>query len=233
MPRALYLNQNNNWRKVTTPYVKDAGIWKPVINGYINQNGTWKIFYGPPGIQVFNIPGIYIFTVPFGINSITADIVGGGGSGGGGEYNSDDGFYRSGGGGGSGGYLSNTYTVTSQEVISITVGAGAPANPYLYSYYSGGGYHVLTQDGYDGDSSSISSASIGSIIATGGGHGISAKCTNSIRSGAGGTAGTPGGKDGTVSTGGDNGFGKGAGGDGGGSTSIGLAGGDGAVIISW
>ena len=207
-------------------------LW-PAVNPAGNPGTPGSGNAGISSLGSFIVPGTYSFTIPAGITSINISVIGGGGSGGGGGYNTDDHIYLSGGGGGSGGYMSHSYTVTSGEVISIIVGAGALANPYRYAYASGGGYHVITQDGYDGNPSSATSTTIGTLIATAGGHGISGQATGSIRAGAGGAKGLPNGVDGAVTAGGNNGSGYGSGGDGGGSTSIGAAGKDGAVIITW
>jgi hypothetical protein len=58
------------------------------------------------------------FTVPNGVTTVRATVVGGGGGGGG-----SDGTYAAA-GGGAGGFASGTFTVTPGSSISVTVGAG-------------------------------------------------------------------------------------------------------------
>jgi hypothetical protein len=64
------------------------------------------------------VPGTYSFTIPRGVTSIRAQGIAGGGAGGsGGQYGN--------GGGGSGGYLPTTsVSVTSGQIITVTVGQG-------------------------------------------------------------------------------------------------------------
>ena len=58
------------------------------------------------------------FTVPAGVTTVRAHVLGGGGGGGGGNAS-----YAAA-GGGSGGYACGTFTVTPGEVVAVTVGAG-------------------------------------------------------------------------------------------------------------
>ncbi len=63
-------------------WVKDAGTWKAVQKGLITVNNIGRQFY-PDTIptEVYSVPGSYTYTVPAGVSSINAVIVGGGGGG--------------------------------------------------------------------------------------------------------------------------------------------------------
>ena len=163
------------------------------------------------------------FTVPAGVTSITATIIGGGGGGGGTEGRGDN---RAGGGGGSGGYSVGTYTVTPGSVITVTVGRGGAPGTFAFNYNytcnSWGtdpdtgssvclAYDITpsymcstagstgTRDGAAGTGSSISSVD-GSVSVTGGGGGTGSGSTDPNWSSGGdncgglpGAGGTPGG----------------------------------------
>lgn len=79
--------------------------------------------------QEYTTPGSYTFTVPAGVTSVRAIVIGGGGSGGrcGSSYG--------GGGGGGGGFAMGVYSVTPGQAIPVTVGIGGPG----YNTYGNGG----------------------------------------------------------------------------------------------
>lgn len=64
--------------------------------------------------QTYTTPGIYTFTVPASVTSITVEVVGGGGQGGGNGT----------GGGGGGGYAMGVYNVTPSSTLAVKVGSG-------------------------------------------------------------------------------------------------------------
>lgn len=116
--------------------------------------------------------GTEIFTVPFGVTSVTVQIWGGGAGGGGSTSNESGGS-----GGGGGGYTTRTFPVTAGESITYTVGIGGIAGT------SGG---VV---GGNGDTTSLShSSSSTAMTATGGTGGNYNKGT--VGSGGSGTGGT-------------------------------------------
>ena len=80
----------------------------------------------PHGIEAFTNPGTYSFTVPAHVHSINLFAIGAGGGGGAALPNGVNGTNQggSGGGGGSGAYLTQSYTVTPGDVLSVTVGDG-------------------------------------------------------------------------------------------------------------
>lgn len=120
-------------------------------------------FCVPHGSQSFTSVGAYTFTVPQGVNSLNVSLYGAGG-GGATYYFTGDGFCGSGGGGGA--YLVNQpLSVSSGEILSLTVGGGGGAN-------SGG------------SSSSIYRSGNALIIAGGGAGATPGVC---IPGGAGGT----------------------------------------------
>ncbi len=84
---------------------------------------------GKAASQSYATPGTYAFTVPAGVTTISAKIVGGGGGGGGAVM---DGDYWSGFGGGSGGYILQDVNVSPGQTIAVTVGAGGCGGRYWY-----------------------------------------------------------------------------------------------------
>ena len=112
----------------------------------------------------FTDVGDHTFTVPAGISSVGVLIVGGGGGGGGGT----------GGGGGAGGLIHiDTYAVTPESSIPVTVGAGGTGGSGISSLGTSGG-----------------ASSFGSLVALGGGGG-----GGNSRTGANGGSGGGGGHD--------------------------------------
>jgi len=117
---SLHVNDSGTWKPVQEVYVNDGGIWKPCLDVSVNDGGSWKSALYESGSQNFTTAGSTTFTVPAGVYSITATIVGGGG-GGGGTHSTGDIWV--GGGGGAGGYISSTsYSVTPNETITVVVG---------------------------------------------------------------------------------------------------------------
>lgn len=103
--------QDVTWREVLIPQVKLDDTWTEITSAHTMVNGTWKKVFPSSGNVEYTTPGVYYWTVPGGIHSITYTVVAGGGagggvpspsSGGGGDYNSggDQGGDPSGGGGG-------------------------------------------------------------------------------------------------------------------------------------
>ncbi|MFA5431374.1 MAG: Ser-Thr-rich GPI-anchored membrane family protein [Candidatus Paceibacterota bacterium] len=132
----------------------------------------------------FKTPGSSSWTVPEGVTSVDAFILGGGGGGG------DLGC------GGGGGYTKNlfNYSVVSGQSISINVGAGGLNKQGPYGYYSG-----------DGESSSF-----GSILAMGG---VGCKLNDNVYTygdGGSGGGGSIGGSDGSDGIGTKSGKGQGS-----------------------
>lgn len=85
--------------------------------------------------QVFTASGT--FTVPSGVYTIYATLVGGGGGGGGGDNNATTG--GGGGGGGSGGiYCRVPYLVTPGDTLTVTIGTGGTAGTGGASATGGG-----------------------------------------------------------------------------------------------
>jgi hypothetical protein len=124
------------WREVLIPQVKLNDTWTEITSAHTNINGTWKQVFPSSGNVVYSTPGVYYWTVPGGIHSITYTVVAGGGggggvpspaSGGGGDYNNgspDAGGEPSGGGGGCflAGTLITMFDRTTKSIDSIQVG---------------------------------------------------------------------------------------------------------------
>lgn len=211
MPK-LYVKTGGAWKQVLRLWVKQSGAWKDVVAGLVEQGGVGKQFYPDSVVTTtYGTPGTYSWTVPNGVTSVAATIVGAGGGGGGQFFDGSVG--SGGGGGGSGGYYANQIiSVTPGQVISIVVGAGG----------NGSGYNSVAR----GDSGG--SSSFGATTATGGQGGTCAF----YPPGQGGVGGSPNGVAGanggfgsfSGGAGGNNITGYGKGGNGGGNS----AGGKGA-----
>jgi len=196
------------------------------------------------GQEVYTSPGTYTFTVPAGVNSVSAVAVGGGG-GGSTSTNASNGF--SGGGGGGGGLGWATISVTPGETLSVVVGAGGSGGTSAGSNNAtsggdsfvdrGGNYLVEGIGGTRGTYNSSSTAPGGGFTGDGGGNGGSGGGgTGGNESGGGGGAGGysgNGGNGGTGTGGPTDGTGGGGGGHSGanGFTSDVTAGGGGVGIL--
>lgn len=213
------------------------------ITGPVKMND----FYGKPvhGSQNFTTPGTYTFTVPYGISSLSVNVIGAGGGGGGGGYNCGDG--GAGAGGGSGGHQSVNLTVVGGQTYTVTVGAGGLHGVNNQTCHGGlqctTGANGSSQTGGTGGTSSIS-GSAGTVSSTGGGGG---QGSTSYGCYSGGSGGYPSGVAGPTNCtdagnqagaptgpGGSNGTGYGTGGHSG--TNNGVCASDGvagAVLISW
>jgi len=117
----LHVKDSGVWKQAQEVYVKDGGIWKPCVDVYVKDT-TWKGALYEAGSENFTTDGSTTFTVPAGVYTLTATVVGGGGGGGGGDSSGD---MWTGGAGGSGGYINEkTFPVTPAEELTIIVGAG-------------------------------------------------------------------------------------------------------------
>jgi hypothetical protein len=181
--------------------------------------------------------GVGSWTVPCGVTSVTVQCWGGGGGGGG------DGTAGSpgGSGGGGGGFVTNVLTVTGNQVISYTVGAGGTGgagnasgtvggNTIFSSITANGGSGGLfnnasTTAGGSGSGGTIATGTIGAAGGASGGNGGT----------GGGVGGGAGGVGGAANANGTAGTAPGGGGGGGGSrtggANNGAAGGIGKVTI--
>ena len=136
---------------------KRSGNWKQITAGWVKTSD--KVVYTDikpeSGSVRFDNVGSGTWTVPRGVTSVTATVIGGGGGGGGGcEL---DPHVSGGGGGGSGGIVTQAITVTPGQTISYTVGRG------------GDGISAeKTDNGGGGTGTAGSSSTFGSITATGG-----------------------------------------------------------------
>ena len=162
------------------------------LAGKLGSNAIIKMsdMYGKsnyvPGNQSYVTAGLWVFTIPSGIVSITATVVGGGG-GGGGTYHSGDNHV--GGGGGSGGVNIETFIVYPGEELSIYVGEGGQCGGiYKYGWEfvgTSGDYH-----GREGGTSYIKRLVYDPILQGTGGGGAGGSFGDGC-SGWSGTAGSP------------------------------------------
>ncbi len=164
--RGIYVNRNGVWHPVEIPSVNVNGQWKDITKAYYNNNGTWQQFFPPTGSLAYTSPGVYYFTVPPGIFSVTASVYGAGGGGGGAILSGDK---HGGGNGGSGGYVTNqTIATVPNQNLAIIVGAGGPhGGGDLSAYLNGPG---VTNGGIGG-ASYISIGGVIQVEATGGNGG--------------------------------------------------------------
>ena len=176
------------------------------------------------GQALYTTSGTYTFTVPAGINEISAVCVGGGG-GGGGSSNAENG------GGGGGGALSyGTIDVTPLEDLTVVVGGAGNAGSVVGDGGSGGDTQLkrsstvlLQGEGGGGGEFTLSGGGEGGAGGTstgtdriGGGSGGAGGTGNSFGGGGGGAGGYTGnGGNGSGTTEGSAGSGGGGGGGGG------------------
>jgi len=126
--------------------------------------GTYTVSASQTVASTAITSGTATFTIPTGVSSLKATVVGGGGGGGG--SSPDDA-----GGGGGGGYASKYLTgITPGSTISVTIGAGGTAGTANSSSGTGG----------TGGTSSISSGTqtISTVSATGGAGGPAANVSS-------------------------------------------------------
>lgn len=155
------------------------------ISGSINMSGfygsqlapTALMFSGAsfsiagPSIKLQYItPGVYTFTVPLHVTSISIGAIGSGGGGAGGRgntYNSDPYPRQFGVCGGNGSVVSGTYSVIPLASYTITVGAGG--NPGHFSWAGGAYSEGARADGSAGNASAVSGllSAAGGIAGTG------------------------------------------------------------------
>lgn len=121
-----------------------------------------------PGSQAFTTSGSQPFTVPIGCTRLIVKAWGGGGGAGGGYASA------SGGNGGGGGAVVAKLTVTPEETLTISVGAGGSAGT------------LLTESGAGGGRSEVLRGTTKLVIAGGGGGGGG---SNGAGGGAGGAGG--------------------------------------------
>lgn len=239
MPK-LWVKQSGTWKQVNVLWVKKNGVWSSVAVGVVTQSGIGKQFYPDSvGTTTFTTYGTYSYTVPAGVTSVTARVVGAGGGGGG---NNTSGNIAGGTGGGSGGYYNNvSINVTPGEVLTVVVGRGGyggdwrfNSGSYSFNTETGRTDNPGTYNGGAGGSSAIVRSGTDLYRATGGGGG-------QANQGSPGAAGSPSGVagSGTFDTGncsipvneGVNALGLGSGGRGG-QCYVGSAGSDGYVSIT-
>lgn len=156
MPK-LWVKNSGTWKQVLRLWVHQNGSWQDVIAGLINQNDVGTQFYPDTVVTTtYSTAGTYSYTVPAGITSIIATVVGAGGGGGSSVFAGDG---HGAANGGSGGYYQNqTISVTPGETLTITIGAGGAGGT------SGG-------DGGTGGTTSIYRGASSLYIATGGSGG--------------------------------------------------------------
>ena len=189
----------------TAPISDSSGAFS-----YTSDNSAVAVIHSTPTFTSFTTVGTTSWTVPAGVTSVSALIVGGGGGGG----------TDNGGGGGGGGVIVNTnIAVTPGTSMSIVVGSGGAAAASTSTVGSNGG-----------------NSSFAGLVAVGGGGGGSLLSTigaNGGSAGGRGGAAAAGAVSGTVTTtplqgnngGGSTGGYGGGGGGGAGAGQVGVAGG--------
>ena len=123
------------FQKLFTAWIKQAGDWKQVSSAYVKVPTTTYTTYTstPPGSVTYKNHGTTRFTVPAGITSINAAIVGGGGAGGNGR--GESGIPN---GGAAGTVVTQTLSVTPGEILDLTIGEGGASVTYNGPAIKGG-----------------------------------------------------------------------------------------------
>lgn len=237
----VYVNNSGIWTQAQEVYVNDSGTWKACKDVLVNDAGTWKSALYSAGSQNYTTAGSYSFTVPAGVYTITATIVGGGGGGGGSNSSGD---WWTGGGGGSGGYINaQSYSVTPNETLTIDVGDGGEwGSQYFNSWYNVNPNNAYVSNALAGGSSSIKRGATTVAVATGGNGGLAGNGACDGNAAGGSPNGVQGAQRGGLcygygysgtQAGGDNGSGYGKGGDTQRNVGNAKKGQSGAVLISW
>lgn len=245
----VYVKDSGSWSAAKEVFVKDGGVWNSAKAIYVKDAGSWVQIFPSSGSQTYTTAGTYSFTVPNGIYTLTASIVGGGGGGGGFRGNGDN---HAGGAGGSGGfYTGSTISVTPGETLTLVVGAGGGSASFEFNggfictgtaYGTSGTYW----NGTAGGNTSISRGATALLTATGGQPGIGSGPGDNC-SGSSGAGGSPSGVNGGsincnrnsygATQGGNNGTGYGKGGNGNASSGFPAncpqVGGTGYIALSW
>jgi len=172
-----YLVDGNNVHQIKVT-AQDGTVKVYTFNTFKQAQGQVSVGYGTS----YSTPGLYTWTCPPGVTSVSVICVGGGG--GGGNRNSIIGTNYGGGGGGGGLRYINNYSVTAGQVYNVYAGAGgAPNNPGTASYFnttsvvSGGG-------GSNGTYIATSGTALGGAGGGGTGTGFSGGAGGSSTSGS-------------------------------------------------
>ena len=202
----LYTVGTTGWFPITVPCGTIQVVVTSVPSGLYTPSSQSKTAVGGDTLTftftAARIPVTYTvdftssqsWTVPAGVTSISAFLVGGGGSGGGGT-NGSSAEVNFGGGGAGGGYTAtykdsknNAITVTWGEILNIVIGAG-------------GQYNGTGGCGFAGGNSQIIRASNSSVLANANGGGGAKSTAGGGDGGSGGGAGgyyAPGDKEGGI-----------------------------------
>jgi hypothetical protein len=164
-----------------------AGTWKSVDEGYANVSGTWKtVFIAFQATSFITLTGSSTTTtVPQGANAIHIQAAVGGGGGGiiGMDYDKAGGE-SSGPGGGSGAYISD-------KIFSVVAGETLTLNAGIYG--DAGNYNKANVVAGNGNTTSLSGSTTGSIFTLTGGGGASGTgggVQGPLRTNTAGTAGS-------------------------------------------
>lgn len=167
------------WKRITSIYVRVSGSWKAVTNAWVRDGGSWKLFFSSGGQFEWRGVASTTWTVPAGVTSIHACVVGAG------NFASTTEIRRG-----------STVLLSSNAAVRSSVGGGNGGA--VGTSGSGGG-----AGGYSGNGGKSSpSATAGSGGGGGGGYGSSARgggvyMHGEGSSGAAGTSTSTQGKDGS------------------------------------
>lgn len=189
---------------VNNPYVFELPT--TYINDYLTvyiyaplPNTGWDFACGcpVPTSAMFTTPGVYYWTAPAGVTSVTVHCIGAGGNGA--YVNNND---TAGGGGGGGGYARSTLAVTPNSSYQVVVGAPGDLNDgasvFIRSFLDaviGAGGKTPANNSVDGASGGTDNVGIVAYRGGSGGDGITRDedYSGSLFSGGGGSgAGTTG-----------------------------------------
>lgn len=164
-----YIYNGGAWKQVMQIFVREGGAWEPANDAHIRHSDSWKSVLYESGSQGFISTGSSTFTVPAGVVSLTATVIGAGG-GGGGCHSSGD-LWVGGGGGAGGRSTATAYAVTPGEELTVFVGEGGC---WGHTYFNGWlnqscrGTGISHSHGEDGEDSYVTRGSTDIVRATGG-----------------------------------------------------------------
>ena len=166
---------NNSQRDALTPTIGMMIYNNEDPSVQVWDGEAWQVSVGTggiaePGQAYYSSPGSYTFDVPSGVTQISAVCVGGGGGGGGNNGTSGPGSS----GGGGGGLAYGTFSVTSGESLTVTVGGGGSGgSPSSTGAAASGGDSKISRGGTD-------------LLRGGGGNGGVSNTSSQIDGGTGG-----------------------------------------------
>jgi hypothetical protein len=185
-----YVHNGTEFKNAQQIYGNVSGTFQEVNAAYANVGGTFKLVFSAFQATSFVTlsSGTGTFTVPANANAlhVKAAVGAGGGAAGGADYDKAGGE-SAGAGGGSGGYVSDkVFSLNPGDTLTFSIGSGGAAGNQTANFKQ-------PRTASAGTSTTLSSATVGSLfVLTGGGgsSGTGGAVQGPLRTNTAGTAGT-------------------------------------------